>query len=240
MGARPKRGAQRRHPGRAGVRTPLPSTAVGRFVVIEGLDGAGKRTMADALAAELGSRGASVARAAFPRYDHDIHAALVRDALHGRLGDLADSVHGMAVLFALDRHGAAAELRAAKAGHDALLVDRYVASNAAYGAARLREDASGEFVKWVAALETERLGVPVPDLQLLLRVPRDLAAERAAHREDTEPDRSRDRFEADPALQQRTAELYEQLAATQWLSPWTVVDGTNRIDPAGLADQLLT
>ncbi len=219
--------------------TGLPLPIVGRFVVIEGLDGAGKRTLADGLEVELTTRGANVARAAFPRYDVDVHADLVRDALHGQLGDLADSVHGMAVLFALDRHDAAPELRAAQREHDILLVDRHVSSNAAYGAARLREDAHGEFVKWVRELEIERLGVPVPDVQLLLRVPRQLAAERAAHRENDDPDRRRDRFETDADLQHRTAQVYEQLAATQWLSPWVVVDGTHRVDAAGLANQLL-
>lgn len=208
-------------------------------MVIEGLDGAGKRTLADALGAELTTRGASVATAAFPRYDVDVHAELVRDALHGQLGDLADSMHGMAVLFALDRHAAAPQLRAALKDHDVLLVDRYVASNAAYGAARLGEDADGELVKWVRELEIDRLGVPVPDLQLLLRVPRQLAAKRAAHREDDEPDRRRDRFETDADLQLHTAQVYEQLAATHWLSPWLIVDGTDKIDSVALADQLL-
>ena len=100
-----------------------------------------------------------------------MHAELVRDALYGRLGDLGDSVHGMAVLFALDRRAAAAELREALRGHDVVLVDRYVASNAAYGAARLHQDAAGEFVAWVRALEIDRFAVPVPDHQLLLAVP---------------------------------------------------------------------
>ena len=101
-----------------------------------------------------------------------MHAELARDALHGRLGDVADSVHAMAVLFALDRRAAADDLRAAVAGHDLVLVDRYVASNAAYGAARLHQGACGEFVAWVHALEIERFGLPVPDRHLLLDVPR--------------------------------------------------------------------
>ena len=142
---------------------------MGRLVVIEGLDGAGKRTLADKLAGALGG---GVARFAFPRYTEDVHAELVRDALYGRMGDLAGSVHGMAVLFALDRRAAAPALRAALASHDVVLVDRYVASNAAYGAARLHEGAAGEFVGWVRALEVERFGIPVPDHQLHLAVPR--------------------------------------------------------------------
>jgi dTMP kinase len=212
---------------------------VGRLVVIEGLDGAGKRTLAGALVTALGAAGARVGRLAFPRYDADIHAELVRDALYGRLGDLGSSVHGMALLFALDRRDAAAELRAALREHDALLVDRYVASNAAYGAARLHQDAAGEFVAWVRALEIERFGLPVPDHQLLLAVPRAVAAHRAAHRERAEPGRERDSFESDEQLQQRTAALYAQLAAAAWLSPWTTLDGQAGVDPSALAARVL-
>ena len=137
---------------------------MGRLVVIEGLDGAGKRTLADRLTAAFDGR---VARFAFPRYTEDVHAELVRDALYGRMGDLASSVHGMAVLFALDRRAAAPRCAPRSPTHDVVLVDRYVASNAAYGAARLHEDAAGAFVAWVRALEIERFGIPVPDHQLL-------------------------------------------------------------------------
>ncbi len=194
-------------------------------MVIEGLDGAGKRTLAQRLARELAAQGASVAGFAFPRYQQDVHAALVRDALAGRLPHLADDVHGMAVLFALDRHCAAGELWAATAAHDVVLVDRYTASNAAYGAARLHEDASGSFVGWVRALEVQRLGVPVPDRHLLLRVPAAVAAGRARHRAAVEVGRAGDVFESDDGLQARCAVVYEQLAAAGWLAPWTVLDG---------------
>jgi dTMP kinase len=212
---------------------------VGRLVVIEGLDGAGKRTLADRLLAALASRGARTATLAFPRYTADVHAELAHDALHGRLGDLPDSVHAMAVLFALDRRAAADGLRVATAANDLVLVDRYVASNAAYGAARLHQDACGEFVAWVRELEVDRFGVPVPDRHLLLAVPRSVAAERAAHRERTEPARERDRYESDAGLQERTAAVYRGLAAAGWLSPWTTLDGAVGVAVEDLADDLL-
>jgi dTMP kinase len=205
---------------------------VGNLIVIEGLDGAGKRTLADKLTAELGG---SVGRRAFPRYGEDVHADLVRDALHGRLGDLADSVHGMAMLFALDRRAAADAIRADLARYDVVLLDRYVASNAAYGAARLHQDARGPFVEWVRAIEIDRFGLPVPDLQLLLRVSPEVAATRSAHRERTESDRARDDWESDDGLQARCAAVYDQLAADAWLSRWQVVDGTSIVDFAALA-----
>ncbi|HJT02421.1 MAG TPA: dTMP kinase [Pseudonocardiaceae bacterium] len=197
---------------------------MGRLVVIEGLDGAGKRTLAQGLIAALTAPGASVAKMAFPRYDTDVHADLVRDALYGRLGDLVESVHGMAVLFALDRRDAAAELRSLRRRFDIVLLDRYVASNAAYGAARLSEDAHGPFVEWVRELEVDRFGVPVPDAQLLLRVPVNVAAARADCRAAADSARRKDRYENDQGLQARCAAVYDGLAASDWLAPWYVID----------------
>ncbi|GAA1876114.1 dTMP kinase [Pseudonocardia ailaonensis] len=196
---------------------------MGRLIVIEGLDGSGKATLTRALVADLEAGGASVATVAFPRYEADVHAELARDALYGRLGDLADSVHGMAVLFALDRRAAAPELRGLVSSHDVVLVDRYVASNAAYNAARLGQDAAGEVVRWVRELEIERFGIPVPDHQLLLGTPRELAAERARSRAEADPGRERDAYESDDSLQERTDAVYRELAARSWLSPWTVL-----------------
>jgi dTMP kinase len=211
---------------------------VGRLVVIEGLDGAGKRTLADALSAALSAQHASVARIGFPRYDTDVHADLVRDALYGRLGDLADSVHGMAVLFALDRREAAEQLRELRRGYDVVLLDRYVASNAAYGAARLHEDAAGPFVEWVRGLEVDRFGVPVPDAQLLLRVPPGVAATRAQRRAEVDSARRKDLYETDGALQRRCAAVYDGLAAVEWLAPWFVLDGATAA-MAGLSEVAL-
>lgn len=208
---------------------------VGKLIVVEGIDGAGKRTLADGLTAALGG---SVVQRAFPRYGRSVTADLIRDGLHGRLGGLGDEAYGMAVLYALDRHGAADELRHDLATHDVVLVDRYVASNAAFGAARLHQDARGEFVRWVHQLEIERLGLPVPDAQLLLAVPVDVAARRSAHRERTEADRGRDTWEADGGLQARCAAVYDGLVADGWLAPWHVVDGTATPDLAALVAEL--
>ena len=201
-------------------------------MVIEGLDGAGKRTLAGRLVAALTAPGAKVAKMAFPRYDADVHAELVRDALYGRMGDLAESVHGMAVLFALDRREAAAELRSLRRRYDIVLLDRYVASNAAYGAARLFEDAAGPFVEWVRDLEVNRFGVPVPDAQLLLRVPVSVASARADCRAAADSARQKDRYERDQGLQARCGAVYDGLAASGWLAPWHVIDA----DTGGLGE----
>jgi dTMP kinase len=209
---------------------------VGRLIVIEGLDGSGKRTLTDALSADWRAAGRSVATMAFPRYGIDVHADLVRDTLYGRLGDLADSVYGPALLFALDRRAAAAEIRELLANYDVLLLDRYVTSNAAYGSARLGGPAvQTGFADWVHELEIDRFGVPTPDLQILLATPVAMAAQRARGRAADDDDRALDAFEADAALQSRTGQMYAALAAGGYLSPWQVLtpaaDGSLTIPP---------
>ncbi|MEU3649622.1 dTMP kinase [Lentzea sp. NPDC034063] len=213
---------------------------MGKLVVIEGLDGAGKRTLANGLTEALAAQGRTVAGHAFPRYGQSVHADLVRDGLYGRLGDLSDSVYGMAVLYALDRRGAADQIRKDLEEHDVVLLDRYVASSAAYSAARLHQDEHGEFVRWVRELEIDRFGLPVPDLHLLLRVPVEVAAERAAKREQDDDSRARDIYESDGSLQARCGVVYDGLANIGWLAPWQVVDGRSNVNFHSLLEPLFT
>src|SRR5215213_3311236 len=119
------------------------------LIVIEGVDGAGKRTLTNGLRASFEAAHRSVATLAFPRYGHSVEADLAAEALHGAHGDLSESVYAMAVLF---------------------ILDRYVASNAAYSAARLHQGADGDVVAWVGDLEYKRLHLPKPDWQVLLDV----------------------------------------------------------------------
>ena len=80
------------------------------LIVIEGVDGAGKRTLTNGLRTAFEAAHKSVATLAFPRYHHSVEADLAAEALHGNHGDLSESVYAMAVLFALDRAGAKDEI----------------------------------------------------------------------------------------------------------------------------------
>lgn len=210
---------------------------MGQLIAVEGLDGAGKNTLVNALVDQWQRDGLRVWTITFPRYGESITADIAAEALHGEHGDLADSVYGMALLFALDRAGAGAEIRAALAAHDIVLLDRYVASNAAYNAARLSQDADGEMVRWVADMEFGRLGLPVPDRHLLLGVPPAVAMDRATRRAATDASRTRDRYERDHDLQHRVDTVYHQLAQSNWMSDWTITGDT---DIAELAAALST
>jgi dTMP kinase len=206
------------------------------LIAIEGVDGAGKRTLTAGLRAQFEAAHKSVASLSFPRYGHSVAADLASEALHGRHGDLATSVYAMAVLFALDRAGAKDEIGHLNAAYDVVILDRYVASNAAYSAARLHQGASGDVVTWVKELEYDRLKLPKPDWQVLLDVPAELAAERAENRANTEVDRAKDAYERDDGLQRRTGEVYAALAAQDWCGPWLTAGPD--VDPAVLASEL--
>lgn len=197
---------------------------MGRLIVVEGLDGSGKATLTANLAQKWTSQGRTVARLAFPRYGISVHADLVKDALYGRLGDMSDSVYGTALLFALDRRGAAEQISEALTEHDLVLLDRYVSSNAAYGSARLGGPVvETDFAEWVRALEIDRFGIPLPDLQVLLDVPVALAEQRARGRASSDATRALDTFESDGGLQRRTSAMYLELAQRSYLSPWRLL-----------------
>ena len=222
-------------PGTVGT-VPGNLHGMGALIAVEGLDGAGKRTLIDAVVADLRGRGLRVATLAFPRYGRSVHADLAAEALRGRHGDVAASINAMAVLFALDRSGARDELSKLLADNDIVLLDRYVASNAAYSAARAGQQPDGEIVSWVAELEFGQFELPAPDVQVLLDVPTELAAERARHRGELDSSRALDTYERDIPLQERTAAVYRMLAQSQWHGSWWV--HAPHDDPGRLAARL--
>ena len=207
------------------------------LIAIEGVDGAGKRTLTEGLRQAFEAAGRSVATLAFPRYGQSVAADVAAEALHGQHGDLASSVYAMAMLFALDRAGGADQIRDLCRDHDVVILDRYVASNAAYSAARLHQQADGEVVGWVHDIEYRRLHLPAPDWQVLLGVPAELADQRARHRARRDASRERDAYERDAGLQQRTGAVYAGLAATGWGGRWRLVDA--EVQPGPLAAELM-
>ena len=206
------------------------------LIAVEGVDGAGKRTLSSGLCAAWRAAGMSVATLAFPRYGQSVAADVAGEVLHGRHGDLASSVYAMAVLFALDRAGARVDIERLHRDNHVVLLDRYVASNAAYSAARLHQDATGDVVAWVQQIEYQRLALPRPNWQVLLNVSAELAGQRARYRASRDGGRARDAYERDDDLQRRTGAIYSDLAAGEWGGRWLVVDAD--VDPGKLAGTL--
>jgi dTMP kinase len=200
------------------------------IIAVEGIDGAGKNTLVTAVSEELRRRGHSVGTMTFPAYRQTMFADFADQALHGQLGDAADSAWAMALLFALDRRERRQAIETAARENDVLIIDRYVASNAAYSQARTQDSA---IVEWIEKTEFGEFQLPLPDVQVCLATSVEVAAGRARHREATVTERVRDAYEKDSSLQERTLAAYLQFAETSWQSPWLVLTGD------GGADQLL-
>ena len=197
------------------------------IIAVEGIDGAGKNTLVTAVTNQLRSQGHSVSSMTFPAYRQTIFADFADQALHGQLGDTADSAWAMALLFALDRKERRQAIVDAARENDVLIIDRYVASNAAYSLARTQNPA---IVEWIEKTEFEDFQLPLPDVQVCLATSVGVAADRARKREASDVQRTRDAYEKDSGLQERTLAAYQKFAEGSWQSPWLMLTGDDGAD----------
>ena len=213
------------------------------FVALEGIDGAGKNTLADALVRRAEAAGLTVGRLGFPRYRETAFGALVGLYLDGRFGGLDEvSPYFAAMLYAGDRLQSRELIDATLAANDLVVVDRYVASNIVYNAVKLPPAEQLTFIDRFVEIEHSVFGLPTPDLYLLVDIAPDRAAElvrRKAKRSYT--DKAADLHEADVAYLGACRRLYCELADRSFVAPWQVVpvvDAAGELRPPdAIADQ---
>lgn len=195
----------------------------GRFVVLEGLDGAGTTTQAARLAAALRRAGRRVVLTREP--SGGPIGRLLRRALRGQLRMRAHSElseAALALLFAADRvDHLASTIQPALAGGWVVVSDRYVLSSLAYQGRVLD-------LAWVEAINAQ---APAPDLTLFLDVEPRTAAGRRARRGGR-----RERFE-DARTQVAVAQAYEAVVRRKARSHHILrLDGEQPVDV--VADQV--
>jgi dTMP kinase len=145
--------------------------ARGKFIVLEGIDGSGKRTQLDMLARAFASRNVRFAQISFPRYD-GFFGKLAARYLNGEFGSLeAVDAHFSALLYAGDRFEAKPAIESDLASGKTLLADRYIGSNLAHQGARVPREKRTEFLQWLRQLEYQVYALPAEDLVIYLRVP---------------------------------------------------------------------
>ena len=143
------------------------------FIVLEGLDGAGKSTQVRMLQERLSAQGFAYEYLHFPRFDAPVYGELVARFLRGELGAL-DQVNPylVALIYAGDRAEAAPMIRRWLEAGKFVIVDRYVYSNVGYQCAKIDDPADRERLReWIIDLEYGHNGIPQPDLSLFLDVP---------------------------------------------------------------------
>lgn len=201
--------------------------ARGKFIVLEGIDGSGKRTQLALLANALDRRGAGFEQISFPNYS-GFFGKLVARFLNGEFGALeAVDAHFSALLYAGDRLESKPEIGAQLAAGRLVLADRYIGSNLAHQGARVPRERRAEFISWLKQLEYGVYALPQEDLVLYLRIPaadaHRLVGQKAS-RDYTQL--RRDIQEANLAHLEAASEVYEQLAAQP---NWVAIDC---MDPA--------
>lgn len=198
------------------------------FIVLEGLDGAGKSTQIGLLRQWLAGRGVESEYLHFPRFDAPVYGELIARFLRGEFGGVETvNPYLVALIYAGDRADAASLLRSWLDGGKAVILDRYVYSNVGYQCAKVPAGAERDrLARWILDLEFGYNRLPRPDVSLFLDVPFAFTERKLAETREGD-DRSylqgvRDIHEDSLTLQQQVREVY--LAAAQTDPSLRIVD----------------
>lgn len=143
------------------------------FIVLEGLDGAGKSTQIRKLQELFAQRGLQSEYVHFPRFDAPVYGELIARFLRGEFGGVdAVDPYLVALIFAGDRAEAGPQIRQWLSQGKAVILDRYVYSNVGFQCAKLpTPEQRDRLAKWILDLEFGHNNLPHPDLSLFLDVP---------------------------------------------------------------------
>jgi dTMP kinase len=190
------------------------------FIVIEGLDGAGKSTQVDLLSRYLQSEGKTVEYVHFPTGDSEIFGEMINRFLRGEFGGIGDvNPYLVSLLFAGDRYNMAPKINAWLAEGKFVINDRYVYSNIGFQCAKIAdEQEKRKLFDWIFNLEFNYFKIPRPDLNIFLDVPFSFTEKRLAENR-TGKDRDylngkTDIHEADLNFQKKVRETYIRATET--------------------------
>ena len=143
------------------------------FIVLEGLDGAGKSTQIRMLRQLFADRGGESEYVHFPRFDSPVYGQLIARFLRGEFGGVQEvDPYLVALIFAGDRADAAPQIRQWLAEGKAVVLERYVYSNVGFQCAKLPAgEERDRLADWIVNLEFGHNALPRPDLSLFLDVP---------------------------------------------------------------------
>ncbi len=148
----------------------------GFFVVVDGTDGSGKTTQVELLVKRAQEEGFKVSVFDFPQYGSP-SAWFVEQYLNGKFGSLDEvGPYEAAVFYAVDRDATKREIKDALQAGRLVISNRYVTANMGHQGAKIKDkDKRQKFFQWLDKFEYEILGIPRPDLNIILHVPAEIA-----------------------------------------------------------------
>ena len=193
-----------------------------KLIVLEGLDGSGKGTQTGILAGRLTAEGRRVRTLEFPDYASD-GSMLVRMYLSGRFGEKPEDTNAYAasMFFAADRYASYASgwKQDMEAPGTVILANRYTTANAYHQLSKLPRGEWDAFLDWLWDFEFAKLGLPAPDLVILLDMPERVSSALVLKRAE-ETGRRVDIHERDGAYLRRSREAAAYAAER---CGWTVI-----------------
>jgi len=145
----------------------------GKFVVMEGTDGCGKKTQVGLLKKRLKKEGYKVRTIDFPQYYDNFFGKLIGECLAGEHGDFAKLDPKIAsVLYAADRYESSKKIKKWLANGCVVIADRYANSNQIHQGGKILDSRKRrEFLKWLGEMEFGVFEIPKPDAIVFLNVP---------------------------------------------------------------------
>ncbi len=139
----------------------------GILIAIEGIDSSGKATQTKLLVERLHAEGRTVMTLSFPRYGEPVVEAIRKYLKENPTKDPYEA----SKLYAKDREDASAQIRS-WLGQGDVILDRFTDSNAAHQGGKIADERSRkEYTDWLFRYEYGELGIPKPDLVIILHLP---------------------------------------------------------------------
>lgn len=190
--------------------------AHGTFIVIDGIDGSGKKTQFDLLQQHLERNGHAIATADFPQYGQK-SAGMVEEYLNGAYGTSEEvGPYAASILYACDRFAASKKIKGWLAEGLTVISNRYVAANMGHQGSKIADPAERtKFFAWNNELEYGIFKIPQPDLTIILHVPAK-TAQQLVDQKTTRAytDKKRDLHEADLHHLEQAEQTYIEMART--------------------------
>jgi dTMP kinase len=185
-----------------------------KFIVFEGLDGAGKSTQINLLKQYLEQRRIVFKYLHFPMTDapgdSPIYGEMVAHFLKGEYGDVNQvNPYLVALLYAGDRNNAKARIREWLEEDHFILLDRYVYSNMAFQGAKLNDlPEKKRLQEWILHLEYEYHQIPKPTFSIFLHMNFDFISQKLR---DAREGADRDYLEGKADIHEKSLDLQKRV-----------------------------
>lgn len=188
---------------------------IGKFIVIDGIDGSGKTTQLKLLAEKLEKNGFQVEIADFPQYNTK-SAGLIEEYLSGKYGTANEvSPYAASCFYACDRYDASHKIRQWLSEGKIVLANRYVTANMGHQGSKITNRLERKvYFDWLEDLEYQIFKIPKPDINIILYLDAEIAQKLSLARKRIDwHNKTRDIHEEHLNHLEMAAETYKQMTS---------------------------